>query len=95
VAEGDAWLRAFVPRILDSPAWKDDGALFITFDEGADKSIHNQVATIVAAPGVAAGTTSDVAHSHYSLLRTIQDGFGLPCLAESCNANTLGEFFGR
>jgi hypothetical protein len=93
VAEGDAWLRAFVPRILDSPAWKDGGALFITFDEGADKSVHNQVATIVAAPGVAAGTTSTVAHSHYSLLRTIQDGFGLPCLAESCNANTLGEFF--
>jgi hypothetical protein len=95
VAEGDAWLRGFVPRILESPAWKDGGVLFITFDEGAHKSVHNQVATIVVAPGVAAGTTSDVAHSHYSLLRTIQDGFGLPCLAESCNANTLGEFFGQ
>jgi phosphatidylinositol-3-phosphatase len=93
VAEGDAWLRGFVPRILESPAWPDGGALFITFDEGADKSVHNQVATIVAAPGVASGTTSDVAHSHYSLLRTIQEGLGLPCLAESCNANTLGEFF--
>ncbi|HET9522288.1 MAG TPA: alkaline phosphatase family protein [Candidatus Limnocylindrales bacterium] len=93
VAEGDAWLRGFVPRILESPAWRDGEALFITFDEGADKSIHNQVATIVAAPDVAPGTTSDVAHSHYALLRTIQEGLGLPCLAESCNANTLGEFF--
>ena len=27
------------------------------------------------------------------LLRTVQDGLGLDCLALSCRANTLGEFF--
>ena len=37
--------------------------------------------------------TSAVPHTHYSLLRTIQDAFGLECLEESCSANTLGEFF--
>ena len=93
IADGDAWLRAFVPRILESAAWKDGGVLFITFDEGADKSRQNEVATIVIAPDVAAGSTSGVAHNHYSLLRTIEAGFGLPCLAESCSANTMGEFF--
>lgn len=94
VAVGDAWLRDFVPTILDSAAWKDDGLLVITFDEGADRSRQNEVATIVIAPDVAPGTTSEVAHNHYSLIRTIEEGLGLPCLAEACAANTMGEFFG-
>ena len=93
-ADGDAWLRDFVPRILESAAWRDGGALFVTFDEGLDSSASpNRVATIVSSPLVRPGTTSAVPHTHYSLLRTIQDGFGLDCLEESCSANTLGELF--
>lgn len=92
VADGDGWLRDFVPEVLGSSAWKDDGVLFITFDEGADKSRQNEVPTLVMAPDVAPGLRSGVAHNHYSLLRTIQTGLGVPCLAESCNANTMGEF---
>lgn len=91
---GDAWLRTFVPRIIDSPAWRDGGALFVTFDEGVDSTTPpDRVVTIVSSPLVSPGTTSAVPHSHYSLLRTIQDAFGLPCLEETCSANTLGEFF--
>jgi hypothetical protein len=29
----DAWLKTWVPKILNSPAYKKDGALVITFDE--------------------------------------------------------------
>ena len=94
IATADAWLRSFVPRILDSPAWSDGGVLFITFDEadGAEQ-VANRVVTLVIAPTVPAGTRSSVPHTHYSLLRTIQAGLGLDCLAASCQANTLGEFF--
>lgn len=94
IAEGDAWTRSIVSRIIESPAWRDGGALFITFDEGLDSTDPpNLVATIVSSPSVRAGMTSAVPHTHYSLLRTIQDAFGLPCLEDSCSANTLGEFF--
>ena len=31
-------------------------------------------------------------HTHYSLLRTIENLNGLPCLGSSCSANTLSEF---
>lgn len=94
IAVADAWLKTFVPRILDSPAWSDGGVLFITFDEadGADQTT-NRVTTLVIAPTVPAGTRSAVPHTHYSLLRTIESGLGLDCLAASCQANTLGEFF--
>jgi hypothetical protein len=68
--------------------------VIVTFDEGADgTNPPNRIATIISSPLVAAGTRSSVPHTHYSLLRTIQDGFGLDCLAESCSANSLGEFF--
>jgi hypothetical protein len=94
VAAGDAWLESFVPRILDSAAWHDRGVLIVTFDESDESSTtDNHLATVVSSPLVQAGTTSSVPHNHFSLLRTIQAGFGLDCLAESCTANTLGEFF--
>jgi hypothetical protein len=93
VSTGDTWLQEFVPRILDSAAWRHGGVLFITFDEGADSSNRNEVPTLVIAPDVPAGFRSGVAHNHYSLLRTIELGLGVDCLAESCSANTLGEFF--
>lgn len=94
VAAADDWLRSFVPRILESAAYRAGGALFITFDEGSETARDsNHVATIVAGPDVIAGTRSGVPHNHYSLLRTVQDAWGLGCLAESCSANTLGEFF--
>jgi phosphatidylinositol-3-phosphatase len=39
----DAFLRTWVPRILNSPAFKQDGLLVITFDEGTDgKSCCNE-----------------------------------------------------
>jgi phosphatidylinositol-3-phosphatase len=94
LSTADDWLKNLVPRILESPAWKDGGVLFITFDEadGQDRQA-NRVATLVIAPSIVPGTRSSVPHTHYSLLRTVQDGLGLDCLALTCQANTLGEFF--
>ena len=93
VADGDAWLRTFAPRITADPAFADGGLLVVTFDEGTHGDDDNDVATILVGPGVKAGFVSTVPHTHYSLLRTIQEAFGLPCLAASCDANTLGEVF--
>jgi hypothetical protein len=92
--EADAWLAGFVPGILDSEAFRTGGALFVTFDEdtGNDPS-GGHVATIVASPLVSAGTRSTAPYDHYSLLRTIQAGWGLDCLAESCQAQPMADLF--
>jgi hypothetical protein len=37
--------------------------------------------------------SSATAHSHYSLVRTIEDSWSMPCLANACSANNLAEFF--
>ena len=36
----DAWLREWMPRILQSPAFRQDGMLVITFDEAEDDAAH-------------------------------------------------------
>ena len=92
IAMGDAFLHSFVPTILNSPAWQQGGVLFITWDEN-EGQFGNRVATLVISQAVPKGFQSDVAHDHYSLLRTIEDAWGLGCLNNTCTANNLNEFF--
>ncbi len=93
VSTGDDFLRSFVPRITGSAAFADS-VLFITWDEGTGGSGGGgRVATIVVSPLVNAGFVSNVPHTHYSLLRTIEAAWDLGCLRHSCSANDLREFF--
>ncbi len=89
-AQGDAFMRSFVPKILQSDAWRADGVLFIVWDE-ADGGDH--IPLIVISPLTTAGKQSDTMYDHYSLLRSVEDAFGLPCLANACSASNLAEFF--
>ena len=94
IATGDAFLASFVPRITASSAFADS-VLFITWDEGSgSQGGGGRVATLVVSPFVRPGTTSATPHDHYSLLRTIEDAWGLGCLNLACRANDLREFFG-
>ena len=94
LADADQWLAGFVPAILESQAFRDGGVLFVTFDEDhrTDPS-GGHVATIVASPHVSAGTRSMTHYDHYSLLRTVEAAWGLDCLAESCQAQPMADFF--
>jgi len=93
-ATGDAFLKGIVPTILSSNAWQQGGVLFITWDEGTT-STHGggHVATLVISKQTPAGYRSSTFHNHYSLLHTIETAWRLGCLASSCTANTLSEFF--
>jgi Phosphoesterase family. len=93
IATGDAFLSTFVPRITSSPAFADS-VLFITTDEGkSDSGGGGQVVTVVISPLGKTGFTSAMRHDHYSLLHTIENSWGLSCLAQSCSANDMAEFF--
>jgi phosphatidylinositol-3-phosphatase len=93
IAQGDAFLHAFVPRITGSSAFQNS-LLVITWDEGSTSlGGGGRVATVVISPRTPAGTRSAIGHNHYSLLRTIEDAWGLGCLNRTCYANDLREFF--
>jgi acid phosphatase len=93
ISDGDQFLSLFVPRIISSPAFAGS-VLFITTDEGSsDSGGGGQIATVVVSPLGKTGFTSNVRHDHYSLLRTIENSWGLPCLGQACSATDLSEFF--
>lgn len=88
IAQGDAWLQGFLPRILESEAYREGGVVFITFDEDRGDG-DNFVATIVVSERALRGAASELPYTHYSLLRTVQELLGLACLAESCAAQPM------
>lgn len=121
------WLQAWIPAILDSPAYKKDGLLIITFDEGGngkiEKTADGVVVTVDGAaccneqegpnlgrtyptvvtrmshgrritirtlgfggdrPGalllsryIQPGRVSNVPYNHYSLLKSLEEIFGI------------------
>jgi acid phosphatase len=90
-AAGDEFLKAFVPQILNSPAF-DKSVLFITWDEGDDSDVQGgggHIATIIASPNMAPGSRFDGACNHYSVLRTIELAWGLPLLGGAATASTI------
>jgi hypothetical protein len=91
VAIGDAFLKAFLPSVFSSPDWSHT-LLVVSFDEGSsDTNGGGNVFTLVARQGLS-GVTSSTVHTHYDVLRTIEDILGLPCLANACSAKPLSEF---
>ena len=58
------------------------------FDE-AHGDTANHIATIVVAPRLAAPVASAKQYGHPSLLRTIEQLYGLPCLADACKAEPM------
>ena len=95
VSTGDSWLRSEVPKILASPAWQQNGALFITFDEGSSSTGGGgHISTLVISPLGKPHFQSSVAYNHYSLLRTIAEAWGLPPLGKAANAAPMSDFFG-
>jgi hypothetical protein len=102
IAEGDRWLAATVPPILDSPAFQQDGLLVVTYDEGdtddgccGRERGGGRIVTVIASPLGKRGFASDIPHNHFSLLRTIEDAWGLDHLerARDLQVSNLAEFF--
>ena len=98
--DADLWLQNNLPAILNSSAFADRGAVIVTFDESifsdttgcCGNSQGGHIATFVLGPLVSTpGGHSSTPYNHYSLLRTVEDGFGLPCLGHACDA-TISAF---
>jgi hypothetical protein len=89
VADGDNFLRSFLPRITGSAAFANSLVL-ITFDEGASTAHGGgHVATIAITPNMTAGFKASGLYSHYSMLRTIEQAWGLPYLGNAASSSAL------
>lgn len=89
VADGDSWLRGFLPRIIASPDYRAGRTVvFITFDE-SEQSDDNKVFTAVLSEWTPAGKRVATSLSHYSLLRTTEELLGVNLLGSAQTAASM------
>ena len=89
VATGDAWLGRFLPSLLRSSRLANS-AIFVVFDETSGLSpATDPVPAIALGPLVVPGSTFAAKTSHYGLLRTIEDAWGLPRLGRSARVGPI------
>ena len=97
IQDGDAFLSSTVGKIMASPAWGGNSAIFITWDEsdfpfndvsGCCDAVPGggHVVTLVISHSDHAARTSSVAYNHYSMLATIEQGWQIGCLAFTCDS---------
>ena len=94
VAQGNNWLAANVPTILNSKAFTTENSLLIiTWDEGEVTSNH--IPTILIGSNIKQHYHgSSTQYNHYSLLHTIEQQWKLPTLTSNdAQAPLMSEFF--
>jgi phosphatidylinositol-3-phosphatase len=85
ISTGDTWASQNLPKLI---AWDsaNDGLLILTFDEN-DGSAGNQIPTILI--GNVNGGQFSQTINHYSVLRTIEDIFGVKALGSAGSASAI------
>jgi hypothetical protein len=92
VTTGDTWLSQQLPAIFASQAYKNGGAIFITWDEG--EGGDGPIGMIVLSPFAKTNYSNTIHYTHSSMLRTVQQIFNVgPFLRDAANATDLSDFF--
>jgi hypothetical protein len=87
IVEGDLALQRVVTAIKASPVWQDSkSAIVVLWDEN-DYSTRtvNQVVAIVDTNYGVHKVRSNQYYTHYSLTKSLEGAFGLPCLNHACD----------
>jgi hypothetical protein len=88
---GDHTVQKIVTAIHSSPVWTNGHtAIVVVWDENdySVSPITNQVVTIVDTNYGPHPVQSAQFYTHFSLLRSLEGGLGLPCLNHACDAST-------
>ncbi len=96
----NSFLQTWVPKILASPGFIEDGLVIVTFDEAEAHGDHadssgccgqtkggGRIGAVLVGPSIAPGVVDERPNNHYGLLCTLETIFGLDKLAL---ANTPG-----
>jgi hypothetical protein len=91
IARGDQTIESIVRAIHSSQAWGwGHNAIVLLWDENdysATPNTNQVLLTVETNYGVS-GVKSNAFYTHFSLLRSLESGFGLPCLNHACDADT-------
>jgi hypothetical protein len=100
IVQFDDFLKREIPQIMDSDAWGPSDLIFVVYDEGGGKSPNNTDKFAGGNPpfAVIGDPVQDAIYTsfanHYSLLRTLEDGFGISeHVGAADTAGTLGDIW--
>ena len=94
VKNGDDWLASEIPKLLASQAYSNNGAIFVTWDEGTGGAA-GPFGTIILSPWAKGGGYRNTNRfDHASTLRTVQEIFAVrPFLYAASNATSIADLF--
>lgn len=97
IAQGDAEVQKLVEGIKASRAWsRGRNVIILVWDENDYSNAANRVVLLVETNYAPNGRTSSRPYDHFSLLRTLEAGFGLNCLNHACDktSHVMNQLFG-
>lgn len=87
ILQGDVPVQKIATSIKASPAWqRGNNAIVVVWDENDYTATLNQVLLIVDTNHGSQGIKSSQPYNHFSLLRTLESAFNLPCLNHACDS---------
>jgi Phosphoesterase family len=90
IRTGDRWMKKHFDRYARW-ATRHNSLLIVTFDENAGGTVK-PIATIIVGENVRPGTYAEKMN-HYTLLRTIEDAYGLPALGRAAAKSPLSRIW--
>ena len=100
INRGDVTVQKLVTAIHRSRAWRDgNGAIVVVWDENdySQAPNTNRVLVIVDTNYGDHGVASGKRYTHFSLLKSVEAGFRLPCLNHACDGDVevMADLFAR
>ena len=89
IATGDAWLGRFLSPLLRNRKLANSVIFVVTDEPPLSMPPTEAVPALVLGPTVVPGATYSLSTSHYGLLRTIEDAWGLPRLGNSAQTRPI------
>jgi phospholipase C len=92
----DTWLDQWVPPLMHTQAYAEGGLIALAFEEGQGEHTccglttgGGRVPMILISPWVKRGFQDDTPYTHYSLLKTIAEAWGLPYLGHAADESNV------
>ncbi|ORX50147.1 hypothetical protein DM01DRAFT_1290651 [Hesseltinella vesiculosa] len=83
VSSASSWLKEFLEPKMTQDAFSKDTLVVVTWDKQSSVTTNNHVLTMLLGSMVNRSSKSDgVPYNHYSILKTVQDNWGLPSLGQ-------------
>jgi phosphatidylinositol-3-phosphatase len=100
-AAADAFLSQWVPKIVATPTFKQDGLLIVTFNQVDPEAAPSggkvpplQTGALLVSPFAAPGETDARSYNPYSVLRSTEELFGIEYFLAEAAGKRVGSFAG-